>query len=302
MNTTMSGYEPVDIQSCTFRAPDGLEYQEFMCRFPVLEPLYFWFEKYHKSDSVIQYVGTREWMENHPEIPITAVILYATFIYFGQKHMKNRPAFEWRKGLALWNLLLTVYSAISVVRGVHPLYNYATLPLKENLCSDHRTMYGGASGLWVMIFVWSKFAELVDTVFIIAHKKPLLLLHWYHHITVLLYSWFGYVFGTPTGPLFGPINVTVHTVMYGYYFLMAIRKKPKWFNPYYITVLQIAQMCIGVTISVISFYYYLTDPDCFVDKYIIMQGFIMYGSYLYLFAAFFVKRYHRRRKEEKKKV
>lgn len=297
----MSGYEVVDLETCTFRAPDGLEYQEFMCRFPILEPLYFWFEKYHKSDSVIQYVPVREWMKEHPEVPLIAVTLYALFLYFGTKYMENREPFKWRKGLAAWNLFLTIYSGISVLRGVHPLYNYATLPLKENLCTDHRTMYGGASGLWVIIFVWSKFAELFDTVFIIAHKKPLLLLHWYHHITVLLFSWFSYGVGTPSGPIFGPINVCVHTVMYGYYFLMAIRKKPKWFNPYYITVFQIAQMIIGVSISIISFYYYLVDPDCFVDKNIIMQGFVMYGSYLYLFAAFFFKRYSKRKSEAAEK-
>lgn len=297
----MSGYEVVDLSTCTFKAPDGLEYQEFMCRFPILEPLYFWFEKYHKSENVIPYIPTRFWMEQHPEIPIIAVCLYGLFIYAGQKYMEKREPFKWRKGLAAWNLFLTVYSAISVVRGIHPLYNYATLPLQTNLCTDHRTAYGGASGLWVMIFVWSKFAELIDTVFIIAHKKPLLFLHWYHHITVLLYSWFGYISGAPHGPFFGPVNVTVHTVMYGYYFLMAIRMKPKWFNPIYITIFQIAQMIAGVTISCISFYYYLNVPDCFVNKNILLQGLVMYGSYLYLFAAFFVKRYFGKKVESDKK-
>lgn len=294
----------MDVSTCTFRAPDGLEYQEFMCRFPILEPLYFWFEKYHKSETVIQYVPTREWMKVHPEVPIGAVCIYAICIYAGRKYMENREPFKWRKGLAAWNLFLTLYSGISVVRGVHPLYNYANLPLKENLCTNHMTMYGGASGLWVFIFVWSKFAELIDTVFIIAHKKPLLLLHWYHHITVLLYAWFGYIAGAPAGSIFGPLNAAVHTIMYGYYFLMAIRMKPKWFNPFYITVFQIVQMVIGVSTSCISFYYYRTDPDCFVNGNILLQGLLMYGSYLYLFVAFFLARYYKKQQnsDKKKKV
>lgn len=300
----MSGYEMIDAANCLVRGPDGVEYQEFMCRFPALEPLYFWFEKYHTSENVIQYIPVREWMKDHPEVPIITVCLYALFIYYGKKYMETREPFKWRTGLAVWNLFLTIYSAISVVRGIHPLYNYATLPLKENLCTDHNIMYGGASGLWVFIFIWSKFFELIDTVFIIAHKKPLIFLHWYHHITVLLYAWFGYIAGAPSGPLFGPVNVSVHTVMYGYYFLMAIRRKPKWLNPIWITVFQIVQMIIGVTISLISFYYYLNDPDCFVDKNIVLQGFLMYGSYLYLFAAFFFDRYFKKKaaKGDKKKA
>lgn len=38
----MSGYEMIDAANCLVRGPDGVEYQEFMCRFPALEPLYFW--------------------------------------------------------------------------------------------------------------------------------------------------------------------------------------------------------------------------------------------------------------------
>jgi elongation of very long chain fatty acids protein 6 len=29
----------------------------------------------------------------------------------------------------------------------------------------------------------------VDTLFIVLRKKPLIFLHWYHHITVLLFCW-----------------------------------------------------------------------------------------------------------------
>eukprot|EP00594_Rhizosolenia_setigera_P016811 CAMPEP_0178975252 /NCGR_PEP_ID=MMETSP0789-20121207/23023_1 /TAXON_ID=3005 /ORGANISM="Rhizosolenia setigera, Strain CCMP 1694" /LENGTH=95 /DNA_ID=CAMNT_0020663905 /DNA_START=268 /DNA_END=555 /DNA_ORIENTATION=- len=95
--------------------------------------------------------------------------------------------------------------------------------------------------------------------------------------------------------------------MYFYYFLMAIRCRPKWFNPIFITIIQIVQMVIGIIASCLSFYYYLNDDegDCFVDKNIIIQGFLMYGSYLYLFCAFFVNRYLKKKPkstEEKKKA
>merc|ERR1712129_520765 len=100
----------------------------------------------------------------------------------------------------------------------------------------------GSTGLWCAVLVLSKFPELFDTFFIIVNKKQLLFLHWYHHITVLLYSWFSYAGKSPTGGFFTGINFSVHALMYFYYFLMTVKLKPKWFQSIYVTIAQLIQM------------------------------------------------------------
>jgi hypothetical protein len=44
--------------------------------------------------------------------------------------------------------------------------------------------------------------ELGDTVFVVLRKKPLIFLHWYHHVTVLLYCWHSYASRSSAGLYF----------------------------------------------------------------------------------------------------
>jgi len=50
-------------------------------------------------------------------------------------------------------------------------------------------------------------------------------------------------------------------------------------------------MVIGTAMSMLSMYYFVTDEDCPNKKGSMIASFFLYGSYLYLFAAFFYERY-----------
>lgn len=271
--------------------PFNKTFVEFSCRYPLLEPFYMEWEK----DSPGLLIGF-QYIKEHPYTPIIAVTLYAISILLGKKAMETRKPFQWRRAMALWNLFLSLYSLLAFVRITPQLFhNLASDTLRTNLCADPEASFGrGSVGLYIQSFVWSKFAELIDTLFIIVHKKPLIFLHWYHHVTVLLYTWDAYVTRAPGGPIFMSMNCAVHFIMYGYYFLMTIKAKPKWMNAVFITVAQIAQMVVGVATAVMSFYFFVTSEDersCEITKSNLVSAFLMYGSYLFLFLQFFVKRY-----------
>jgi hypothetical protein len=242
--------------------------------------------------------ANRNWMTERPWVPIVACILYGIAIVLGKRYFATRERWNWRYTLAAWNLGLSVFSAVGVARTLPKLaYNFFHYSLQENFCFDPEAHFGcGSTGLWLQLFVLSKFPELFDTFFIVIHKKPLIFLHWYHHITVLLYCWHSYMVKAPPGFVFAVMNYSVHSIMYFYYFLMAIRAKPKAFRAVYITLAQISQMVVGVAITIVSCYYLYWDKTldskhCFLTKENNLAGMIMYGSYLFLFLNFFLGRY-----------
>jgi len=141
-----------------------------------------------------------------------------------------------------------------------------------------------------MIFTYNYNSELFDTLFIVAHKKKLLLLHWYHHVTVLLCCWHCFSSHNPAGLIYSTMNYGVHAVMYFYYFLMSIKAKPKWFNPKWITILQITQMVCGSIVSLASFNL-IRRPGCWAKFENCASILIMYVSYFFLFMQFFLRRY-----------
>lgn len=290
-----------DAANCIVTGPDGSKFREPSCVYPILEYFYFPFEKYHLNDGRYHYdfFPIKHYLESHIFLPVLAVTLYAGFLYYGKKYFANRKPLNLRGLMAAWNLFLAVYSILTVFHSIPAMSVIAKRSIRDNLCENPEAHFGGSAELWVILFVLSKFAELFDTFFIIVHKKPLIFLHWYHHITVLLFCWIAFQEKTPSSIFFGPMNACIHSIMYFYYFLMAVKMKPKWFNAIWLTVGQIVQMVVGTTMSLLSMYFYVTDEQCSLKKGSLIASFFLYGSYLYLFSAFFFNRYFRGNKNAK---
>jgi len=245
------------------------------------------YEKEFNSNATIDFALNNFW------IPITVVIGYMGVCYFGTKIMEKRQPFDLQMPLALWNAFLCVFSFIGMCKTVpYLLWMILDKPTYYNLTCDDGNHYGhGVSGFWVMLFCFSKLPELIDTVFIVLRKKPLIFLHWYHHVTVLLYCWHAFATKASAGIFFVCMNYTVHAIMYGYYCLQALKMVPKSFPAHLITLAQIAQMFVGTFICGSTVYYTMNGQKCDIQPSNLIAAVLMYGSYLYLFCEFAVKRY-----------
>ncbi|SCA48214.1 fatty acid elongation protein, GNS1/SUR4 family, putative [Plasmodium ovale] len=278
--------------------------------FPSLGLLTFEWERKYTPFGFIEFVHRYYWL-----CPLV-VAAYILLCRYGHIIMKKKSAFNLRWIIIIWNLALSFLNFIVVVRllpvFVYIVYNYT---LDGFLIIPPIYMYAfGSAGLWACLFVISKFLELIDTLFLILKKKKKTLLHWFHHSTVLLYTWDTYYAELPAGFIFILINAFVHTVMYFYYFLATIYQKPLRWN-IIVTLIQILQMVIGIVLTIYCFSItclykfrntwdiytirrlkqnFSFDNGHYISRTNVFLAALMYMSYLYLFARYFYNRYLRK--------
>lgn len=224
--------------------------------------------------------------------------------------MSTREPIKLTRALSCWNLFLSIFSLYGAVRTVpHLAVRILTKPFDQTICEDAQTAYGiGAVGLATQLFILSKIPELLDTAFVILRKKPVIFLHWYHHVTVLLFCWNSYITQSAAGIYFVSMNYSVHAVMYFYYFLMTEKAVPHWFPSWIVTSIQISQMFLGSGIVMASILFSLGGTknykpgDCNNDPSNLFFGFVIYSSYLYLFIEFAIRRFffHKKDKDTKR--
>eukprot|EP00092_Neocalanus_flemingeri_P041360 GFUD01045035.1.p1 GENE.GFUD01045035.1~~GFUD01045035.1.p1 ORF type:complete len:358 (+),score=65.53 GFUD01045035.1:94-1167(+) len=208
----------------------------------------------------------------------------------GPKFMEKRAPYEIKGILIVYNLFQTLFSFWMFKESwrffVTGNYSWHCEPVDYSNNPDSRRVL--SLGWW---YFFSKFIDLLDTMFFIARKKDsqVTTLHVIHHSTLPFLSWWGprFVGGGQTG--FGPfLNSGVHTVMYLYYLLSAFGPKMQkylWWKKY-ITTLQLVQF--------VMVFFHAIQPIFFECDYP-RPASIMFAvtglQYFILFTAFYKKTY-----------
>jgi hypothetical protein len=110
-------------------------------------------------ETIYDPVPVRDWMMRHPIVPLTACVLYGLMIVIGQALFAKRERLRWKYTLAAWNLALATFSAVGFCRTAPWLWHMVqTYSWDQILCFDPEASFGsGSTGLWVQLFVLSKF-------------------------------------------------------------------------------------------------------------------------------------------------
>jgi elongation of very long chain fatty acids protein 6 len=232
----------------------------------------------------------RSWSNEIKSSSLLCSFIYVVLVFTGQWLMKNRPAFNLRMPLIAWNIGLAVFSIVGAIRTIPELVDSVLFNGFVHSICNSRFFYG-TTGFWAYAFTASKVIELGDTAFIVLRRQPLIFLHWYHHVTVLIYCFYSYPEHVSSGRWYMVMNYCVHSVMYSYFALRALRFRVPAVIRKSVTLLQITQMIIGLGIVVGAYIVKSQGTNCQQSYNNMAITIAMYASYLILFLHFFYCEY-----------
>ncbi|KAK6747715.1 hypothetical protein RB195_000733 [Necator americanus] len=245
---------------------------------------------------------TDAFMTHYVPTSYKITVAYLLAIYLGQKFMRNRKPFELDGVLAAWNFMFSLFSAVAAYKLIPELFQvYRKDGFIGTYCYNHDYYTNPSTGFWGWAFVMSKAPELGDTMFLVLRRRPVIFMHWYHHALTFVYAAITYSEHQAWARWSLALNLIVHTIMYFYFGVRALKIQTPSPVAKFITTIQIVQFVIGCYIfsHLVIIKTYNQIPDCAVSWNVLSIGGLMYLSYLYLFAEFFYKAYIRKRSPTK---
>ena len=218
-------------------------------------------------------------------------LLYVVVVFGTKFFMRNRQPFDLFIPLNAWNFFLAVFSITGTVMLTPEFFETVNKGFVNSYCKIQGFTVG-SNGYWVFLFILSKLIELVDTVFLVLRKRPLMFLHWYHHILTMIYAFYSYPFSPGFNRWGIYLNFFVHAFMYSYYFLRSMKIRVPGAIAQLITTLQILQFVISVGILFhLGFLIYVQGVNCDFAPKIFALATFMDVTYLMLFINFFLHSY-----------
>eukprot|EP00897_Mesotaenium_endlicherianum_P005527 jgi/Mesen1/5001/ME000025S04401 len=228
----------------------------------------------------------------------SSVVGYLAVVYGTRSLMQYRQKGFWLGPLpAIHNLILCIGSLAMFLGAAQASYvdAHETQWLwgaegkyRWLFCLPLNTRAQGRVFFWSYVYYLSKFYELLDTLLLVLKKKPLSVLHVYHHalVIVMCYLWLQERQSLQTIGLL--TNTGIHVVMYFYYFMHSIGRPPPWRK--FVTNSQIIQFLFSFLASLPMLRWHFQGPGCSgFNAWLFNVGFNL--SLLLLFLNFHRKQY-----------
>ena len=230
-----------------------------------------------------------KWMEENWHYSVYVSIAYMLVVYSIQQFMRQREPFKLRNCLAFWNLLLTIFSMAGSYYMLPEMYDtFYMKGINHSVCISSTN---SIAQYWMWLFALSKIFELGDTVFIVLRKQKLILLHWFHHVLALIFTWYSFGQNISLGRWFVTMNMVVHSLMYAYYAFRSMQIYIPRQIAMTVTSLQIIQMIFGFYVSGYAFFSKLSGNYCEIPAKTATFGFIVYSTFFFMFAKLFINNY-----------
>ncbi|KPJ18108.1 Elongation of very long chain fatty acids protein 4 [Papilio machaon] len=230
-----------------------------------------------------------------PGLLIIAIYLM-TVCRWLPEYMKDRPAYDLRKTIVLYN----IFQIMCCVCVLYQSLKLGWLSRYRMVCEPIGDGPESLDYAWKVCYAYFviKLIDLLDTVFFVLRKKQnqVSFLHVYHHFGMVAVAW-GMVKWVPGGhmTLLVPINSFVHIIMYTYYLLTVwdeSYKKSIWWKKH-VTQIQIVQF----TILLVHFTALVLAKDCSIPR---QPAYILIPQNLFmflLFSEFYYKTYVKGKKD-----
>ncbi|KAB5531278.1 fatty acid elongase [Coniochaeta sp. 2T2.1] len=232
------------------------------------------------------------------------IVIYYTIIFGGRWLMRDRKPFKLQSLFLIHNFYLTAISGLLLVLFIEQLLpTVARGGVFHAICNRE----GGWTQPLVVLYYLNyltKYLELLDTCFLFLKKKPLTFLHCYHHGATALLCYTQLIGSTSVSWVPITLNLTVHVVMYWYYFQSARGIRIWWKE--WITRLQILQFIIDLGFVYFASWTYFTSTywdwlpnmgKCAGEEFAAIAGICILSSYLLLFLSFYAATYSRKDKK-----
>jgi len=251
-----------------------------------------WKQNYHHIFVELRDPRADDWAFMWSPWPTLAAccVYYYVMRVAGPRFMKDRPPYDIKNVMLVYNLLQTCLSFWIFQKAARfwlsGKYNWLCQPIDYSHSQDG---YDALNMTWWYFF--SKYIDYLDSIFFLMRKKfsHLSTLHVVHHGIMPFTAWWGVRFvGGGHTTFCGFLNMGIHVIMYFYYFVSALGpqfQKYLWWKRY-LTTMQLVQFAAFFIHASLPLFVECNFPKVF-SYVILFHG----GMFFLLFSHFYVQAY-----------